>query len=113
MHADTKANLAVEYIGATTGWMGIGFTEYPGNMLGSKAIIVTDTAPGGMGLFSLDQKAAAGIKPVTGTEPGFKISEACSAFSQIVSHSVCLCPHFMLCYAVSSDASEMTFHNQK
>jgi hypothetical protein len=111
MHADTKANLAVEYIGATTGWMGIGFTEYPGNMLGSKAIIVTDTAPGGMGLFSLDQKAAAGFKPITGTEPGFKISEACSAFSQI-RHSACLCPHFMLCYAVSELHLQL-LHNQK
>jgi hypothetical protein len=81
--ADKNAKMAFEYIGQTTGWMAIGFTEYPGNMLGSKAIIVTDSAPGGMGLYRLGAKTVPGLTSITGTTPDFKISEVCFRISYL------------------------------
>ena len=56
------------------GWVALGFTQFPGNMIGSDAIIVTDSAPGGMGIYKLSQKAVPGIRVQSGNEEGFMVS---------------------------------------
>lgn len=69
-----SADFALELIGRTRGWVGIGWTQFPGNMIGSRAVIVTESAPNGLGLYRLGGKNAASIEPVSGDEPDFKIS---------------------------------------
>lgn len=53
--------MAVELIGKTKGWVAIAWTENPGNMIGSDAVIVTDSAPGGMGVYKLESKKVNGV----------------------------------------------------
>lgn len=74
VHADTDATMGLELIGRTTGWVGLAWTKFPGNMVGSDAIIITDSAPEGMGVFKLQQKSVSGVNLQSAMMPGFQIS---------------------------------------
>ena len=97
--------MAVELIGKVTGWVGIAWTEIPGNMIGSDAIVVTDSAPNGMGVYKLNAKNVNGVVLQSGDEPDFKISNVrfCTAPAN---KSCCLCP----CAATSVRKTMLTFH---
>jgi hypothetical protein len=66
--------MAVELIGTPIGWVSLAWTQNPGNMVGSNAIIVTDSAAGGMGVYKLNNKAVGAVNLQSADNPGFKIS---------------------------------------
>ena len=76
--------MGLELIGKTTGWVGLAWTKFPGNMVGSDAIIITDSAPGGMGVFKLQQKAISGVNLQSATMPGFMVSNVRASFGRHV-----------------------------
>ena len=66
VEGDTGASIAAE-TPSETGWVALGFHP-PGapQMVGSSAIIATDTAPDGVGVFDLNAQSAAGIVEAAG-----------------------------------------------
>lgn len=69
--------MAVELINRVVGWVGIAWTEFPTNMIGSQAVIVTDSSEGGIGIYDLGGKSVPQVTPISGTQPGFLVSNVC------------------------------------
>lgn len=85
--------MAVELIGRTVGWVAIAWTQFPTNMIGSKAVIVTDSIPGGIGLFQLGGKTVQQITPISGTVEGFKVNNVRTHPHSHCHHWPCNCRH--------------------
>ena len=65
VEGDTGAVLAAE-TPSETGWVALGFHNGDGQMVGSSAVIATETAENGIGVFDLNAKAASGVNEANG-----------------------------------------------
>lgn len=99
---DTGVQLAAE-IATETGWVGFGFSpEGSGRMVGSTAVIATESAANGaVGVFAINAYSASGLIEATGSVEGpsdarRKVLQPSSNVA-LTSTDVCLC-----CACISS-----------
>jgi hypothetical protein len=88
--------MGVELKDRVEGWVAVAWTQFPGNMIGSNAVIVTSSAPNGMGVYKLKAKEVSGVVLQAADNPDFMISNVRACICPFV---LCLLAHMYFVYA--------------